>query len=265
MNHPRDWMTGTSYKVSDTASLMQVRQAGLDCIELVLHGQPWDTDYERLAEEFTAIFRQARRAGLEVWSVHLPYGRHWDISATDQETREAVAGHLVKVLQLGESWGVGRAVLHPSYEPIFPEERPLRLEACQASLRELAARTAALNIRIAVECLPRTCLGNTGDEMLELVSVSDDLIVCCDVNHLLQEKPEQFIRKVGSRIGTVHLSDYDGKDEKHWMPGEGIIDWNKVLMELTDQGYQGAFMFEVRNPPPEALKACRDRIVSNFG
>ena len=40
---------------------------------------------------------------------------------------------------------------------------------------------------IAVEDLPRTCLGRESSEMLELISVNDKLRVCFDTNHLLQK------------------------------------------------------------------------------
>jgi sugar phosphate isomerase/epimerase len=44
--------------------------------------------------------------------------------------------------------------------------------------------------------------------------------VCFDTNHLLKESSEDFARAVGPHIVTLHVSDYDGKDERHWMAGE---------------------------------------------
>ena len=35
-------------------------------------------------------------------------------------------------------------------------------------------------------------------------------------------------------IKTVHLSDYDFQDEKHWVAGEGMVNWKELLsMALT--------------------------------
>ncbi len=70
------------------------------------------------------------------------------------------------------------------------------------------------------------------------------LTVCCDVNHLLQETTEAFIDAVGSSIVTLHICDYDGIDERHWLPGKGIINWNKVLESLELAAYDGPFIFE---------------------
>ena len=49
----------------------------------------------------------------------------------------------------------------------------------------------------------------------------------CDTNHLLQETTEEFIRTVGGEISTLHVAEYDGIDERHWLPGheEGVITW----------------------------------------
>ena len=34
-------------------------------------------------------------------------------------------------------------------------------------------------------------------------------------------------------------------DERHWMPGQGIVEWPKVIDILTRSGYDGPFMYEV--------------------
>jgi hypothetical protein len=43
---------------------------------------------------------------------------------------------------------------------------------------------------------------------------------------------------------TLHVSDYDGVDERHWMAEEGIIDWKAVVAALRQANYQGPFLFE---------------------
>ena len=125
------------------------------------------------------------------------------------------------------------------------EGRRERLEACRSALFELGERATALGIRLCVECLPRTCLGNTSAEVRELIDGNEAVAVCCDVNHLLQETPQAFIGAVGGRIEAVHISDYDGVDERHWVPGRGVIDWPAVVAALARAGFAGPFMFEV--------------------
>ena len=39
---------------------------------------------------------------------------------------------------------------------------------------------------------------------------------------------------------------YDGVDERHWLPGEGIVPWKEVVTTLMESGYRGPFLFELR-------------------
>jgi hypothetical protein len=32
------------------------------------------------------------------------------------------------------------------------------------------------------------------------------------------------VRQLGDSLSTLHLSDYDGIDEKHELPGKGVLD-----------------------------------------
>ena len=83
--------------------------------------------------------------------------------------------------------------------------------------------------------------------MLYLLEPYPDLRVCFDTNHLLLETHEQYFRDLGDRIGTVHVSDYDRVDERHALPGDGVIDWPAFHYMLRSSGYDGIFMFEVKS------------------
>jgi sugar phosphate isomerase/epimerase len=47
----------------------------------------------------------------------------------------------------------------------------------------------AKNVKIAVELLPRSCIGNTASELLSIVNKVDSPFVgiCLDVNHLMDK------------------------------------------------------------------------------
>lgn len=53
------------------------------------------------------------------------------------------------------------------------------------------------------------------------------------------------MKAAGNKITTVHIADFDGVEQKHWMPGRGVIDWAKVIDELLKAGYKGPCMYEV--------------------
>ena len=96
---------------------------------------------------------------------------------------------------------------------------------------------------LAVENLPRTCIGRMGWEVARLSESCAG--VCFDVNHLLMEDHGAFLDAAASKVITTHLSDYDGVDERHWLPGMGTVSWKLVHDRLIDAGYQGPFLFEL--------------------
>lgn len=117
---------------------------------------------------------------------------------------------------------------------------------------------------IAVENLPRTCLGNTADEVSLLVSANDKLKVCFDTNHLLNEDNISFMDKLADKIITVHISDYDFINERHWLPGEGKNDWNAIISKLQEIGYNGVWMYEINLKCPKTIIRDRDLTFDDF-
>ncbi|MCE5218704.1 sugar phosphate isomerase/epimerase, partial [bacterium] len=45
-------------------------------------------------------------------------------------------------------------------------------------------------------------------------------------------------------LATLHISDHDGIDERHWIPGRGIVNWQDFAAGLDDIGYTGCLMHE---------------------
>jgi len=135
-------------------------------------------------------------------------------------------------------------------------------------LKELADIAMDLGLKLAVENLLPRMLTVTSQDMLELVSGFDPKIVgvCLDTGHacLGPEKPEDLIRKLGKRVMTVHIADNDGKDDRHWLPLRGIIDWRGVVSALSEVGYDGPFMYEampeVPGVPPRGPEKLDEKI-----
>ena len=80
---------------------------------------------------------------------------------------------------------------------------------------------------------------------LLLAAVGPSSGVCFDTNHLLKEPPREFARSMGSHVKSLHVSDYDMIDERHWLMGNGVIEWEDLIAAIAESGYDGVFMFEV--------------------
>ena len=237
-----------------------LRDSGIDAIEISL-------SYEALKTfDYKEVLRLSKLYGIELWSFHLPFlpFKDIDISSTDEKIRkfsvDLCKGYIEKATEIG----IDKFVIHPSAEPISPDERPDRLAASKNSLNELADFAAERGAVIAVEDLPRTCLGNCADEMLEILEANEKLRVCFDTNHLLKDTNGNFLKKVGDKIVTLHISDYDFVDEKHWLPGEGKVDWGEILEGLKSLGYEGVWMYEVGLGIPRTLTRSRTLTFEDF-
>lgn len=99
---------------------------------------------------------------------------------------------------------------------------------------------------LCIEELPRTCLGRNSTELLRIIAPYPDVKICFDTNHLLSEGLLHFVETCGDRIATVHVSDYDMIDERHWFPGKGKIDWPALYRALMKVGYKVVFMYELK-------------------
>ena len=185
--------------------------------------------------------------GLCPWSLHLPFGKAWDIAARDEAQRQEGGRKLAEIIRSAKDWGARVLTLHPGLEPVLPEDRPIRALRSARSVRELRDVAAPLGLQIALEDLPRSCLGNTGEELEAILDAAPGVGCCFDVNHLLQESHADFLARLAPRIIQTHLSDYDGVDERHWLPGRGIVPFGLIAETLQQSGYRGPYLFELRD------------------
>jgi sugar phosphate isomerase/epimerase len=255
----RTWKAGSSIRFSRELSaerLLNLKQAGIQAIELVLARVDTPEAAAEWRQRSRELRKQADSIGIEIWSVHIPFAKDLDISSASEEQRRQAVKHISELMDAYAPLKMKKLVIHGSYEitnPIPIEERRGRIAACRNSLAELSRKARSIKGQLALECLPRACLGNTSTEIEVLIQGIDGIGVCLDTNHLLQEKTEDFARKLGSRIVTLHVSDYDGKDEKHWLPGKGINNWTAIIQALEKIGYRGPFMFESAGTPDEKV------------
>lgn len=217
------------------------RRVGFETAELVF---PPDMPERAMTREAEIRREHILSAGLEILSAHTPFGPATDPSSANTEQRRQAIALEKRVLDRIAEWNIGIAVMHASFEPIGDDERANRLAIARDAVEELGAYALSLGVVLAVEELPRTCLGNCSAEMLQLTGHGSSAMMTFDFNHLLKETHESFINACGPYIITTHLSDYDFVDEKHWMPGVGSVPWKKVVDQLLSTGYAGQLMFE---------------------
>jgi sugar phosphate isomerase/epimerase len=227
------------------------REAGLTVME-ISDGMP---GYERL--NFAAARQLADKYGITLRSMHLPFAPFTQLDPSVPELADYTVDYFRGLIEQGAAIGIRIFVVHPSGEPIR-EHRDMRMATAKKSLVRLAEIAAAHGGVIAVENLPRTCLGKNSAEMAELISAHEALRVCFDTNHLLGQPTAEFMHDIGNKIIATHISDYDFVNERHWLPGEGKVDWQEVIAILTEIGYDGPWLYEMGLVCPKTILRDRD-------
>lgn len=257
-----DWKLGLSS--CSTSSLdeqvfAQYSQHGIGVMEISLPTELYKTI------RWNEIKQHEKNYQVEIRSIHLPYYpfETLDLSSFDQQIRKNAIDQQLELVSKASDIGIAIAVIHPSGEPYPDHERSERLLYAREALSILAEKAKQYGTTIAVENLPRTCLGNSIEEMQFLISDNDDLRICFDTNHLLKQNNSDFIRALGHQFINIHVSDYDFLDEKHWMPYEGKTNWVELVSLLEEVGYAGPFLYEISLKKPKTLDR-RDLTFADF-
>ena len=260
MTDRKNWKTGLSIGRVSEEALEHAAKAQLDVVEI-----------SGVAGDDVSLWKEipswSAKTGVTVWSIHLPFRWRTEPVANpatwDPVFWKQTYDQDKELIEYAGQAGVKVAVIHPSGEPIPDWDRPAQLRASIQHLGELSDVCKKNGMTLAVEDLPRTCLGNTGEEMKQIMESNSDLRVCFDVNHLLKEDHASFVEKVGKYIITTHISDYDFVDERHQFPMQGQINWRKLQSLLENADYNGPFLYETMpmghvwedvRPNHEALK-----------
>ena len=241
MTDYKNWTTAVSTGNPSYENLERIAKAGVKAIEVSVDWRVFqDLDWKSITDT-------AKKVGIDVWSFHLPFACEFNIASPDEELRQYSVGVLGREIEKIAPFGVKIFVVHPSTGPIEDEQRHLYMAASKRSLAELSQIARKAGATLCVENLPRHGLGHDVKEMVELASADENLRVCFDVNHLLTVYGGthlEFVKQLGDKIVTTHMSDYDFVDERHFFPGNGKINWEELITAMEVADYNGPFLFE---------------------
>ncbi|MDI6740666.1 MAG: sugar phosphate isomerase/epimerase [Candidatus Edwardsbacteria bacterium] len=135
--------------------------------------------------------------------------------------------------------GISYMVIHPSKSSRPPKYNNEGLEILVSLLKTAKNE----GVTIAIENTRKV-------EYIDFIFENIDhrnLCICYDSSHdhLYGMPPIAIIKKWGALIKLTHLSDNNGKEDNHWLPGKGIVDWIKVIDALRKIKYKGVLNLEV--------------------
>lgn len=255
-----DWKLALSVypNAINDSSLDALSAAGIGDLELCLPRAVTCVPYPLQAKKLQAL---ANKHGVQISSIHLPFC-DGNPASLDKTFREDIFIMHRILMEAAAETGISIAVLHPSSEPYTEDKREGRMELAVEMVSRLTDVATDCGITLALENLPRTCLCRTSDEMRRFLDAIPNLRVCFDTNHSLMEDNLHYLRTVGNRVVTLHVSDYDRVDEKHWLPLEGVNDWGAILSTLEEIGYTGRFLYETIEKNPLLIRQNFDKLLT---
>jgi len=199
-----------------------------------------------------------RSLGLVLDNVHVSYRRANELWSGDTAVRQAAvdehlrwlddcARHEIPIMVMHKSKGAGK----------FPPN-PAGLD----SLNQIVRRAETLHIKVAIE---NTRCPHYLDYLMTEID-SPALGFCYDSSHDRIVAPDEapaLLAKYAHRLLTIHLSDNDGKRDRHWLPGLGVVDWQRIA-QVFPLNYTGHFFLEVLPTPVQHLGTPQDFLAQAY-
>ncbi len=261
-----DWPVGLStgcfYQKSIFDCLETILASGFSLIEVC--SSPAHLDYHDI-EAVRRVSERLEAFGIGAYSFHAPFADRIDISALDSAHRAASVREVLAAGDAAAVLGSRHFVIHPGpeHQP-HPagDDRQHRLENVARSLDEIARHCQHLGMTCVLENkLPHLLFGNTADMLWILGAMTvTDVGVCLDTGHAqLGRELDTATHKLSRHLRMIHASDNRGHHDDHLPPGEGTIDWPRILGLLRTSGFRGSIMMEIagHGEPAQILDRAR--------
>ena len=227
------------------ADLDFARNTGYDAIELVFsdEGEPSiDASGSALAQVKSACIDR----GLEIVSIRPVRKDGGSLLSPDTSERTKMVDVLARGLEIAEAIGVDGMLLHPgSLEPGVSYLETWR--NFRDAMKTLAPEAERRGCSIGVENVWNKFILSPMEACRFVDEVGSSSIgIYIDVaNMVLYGYPEMWIRDLGNRITKVHVKDFRRKDGTWVQLMDGDVDWQAVMKELRNIGFDGALVSEV--------------------
>ncbi len=195
------------------------------------------------------------------YSLHAPF-TDMNLAADDNYVRESVLRRLERSIRWTSALGAEVMIFHPgnstAVERFFPGSAwRLNIE----SVRRLFRYADNYGVKALIENVPEPfpyVMKSVDDFTRFFDEVGFDVKFVLDVAHAhLRGEIVEFIKRHGSLIGHVHVSDNHGEVDTHLQVGRGAIDWEGTMTSLKASSFDGWITVESYRGVEESLQLLR--------
>jgi len=227
--------------------LRLIKKAGFDATTVW-----WEDEEGPVTVRKQEIPQRIRDEGLILENIHVPFNNSDDMWSDSKTYRDSFVSRHLEWMEDCAKYDIPLMVIHITDGDRPPAPNRYGIE-CMTRLVKAAEE---IKVNLAVE---NTIRGDSVEYLLSEIE-SPYLGLCYDSSHSRLKNHNYLLEEFKERLFSTHLSDNDGIHDRHWLPGNGIIDWKK-LCESFPKDYRGYLTLEtwptdeeVRQGPEVFLK-----------
>lgn len=226
----------------------KMKEYGFDYADYVLDGVLNGKTEEAYEEMILAEKTLADEAGVTIHQVH----GHWRFRPHDEteKFRAERAEFMRRSIRLAAKIGCKNWVIHPMM-PISMLDKwdpSVTWDVNVQFFRDLLPYAKEHDVTICFENMPEKGFSmSTVEKTLEFIHLINDdhFQLCLDTGHAaIFGNVGDAIRLAGKDLRVFHIHDNDGKNDQHWFPGMGVIDWTDFMEALREIEFDGVLSIE---------------------
>ncbi len=233
--------------------LYDIGGSGLDHAEIYVGGH--NSNIEYLEKNISDLNRIKDEYDLNFY-FHLPIDSI-NIGSQLERVRKGSIQALKRILGIGKDLNVEKAVIHPSGVSKFWRKEKID-ETIINSIEELNKISQNYEIELLVENLSR---GNFKLKDLKDLIERTNANICLDTGHANLTTDDvgifEFINSFEDEISHIHLNDNRGGYDEHIPIGYGNVNFENIILELKDIGWDGSLSMELVTKNFEYHKYCK--------
>jgi sugar phosphate isomerase/epimerase len=193
-----------------------------------------------------------RDVGLIIDNIHVPFEGCNDFWSGTESIRQNILNRHLAWIDDCARHKIPKIVMHLTQGPNPPAPN----EPGLSMIKQLVKTAEDKNVILAMENIQCT-------EHLDFIFTKIDLphlAFCYDSSHdfLWSRQPCELLNKWTDRLATTHFSDNDGQEDRHWLPGTGTINWQKIGRSFPVETYAGSLLLEVLPREDENKRSAKE-------
>lgn len=184
--------------------------------------------------------------------IHGPF-RSLPLDAHDPKIRTVVQDRFKQGLAFANAIGATHMVIHSPFAALGhyrPDQKDYVINSARATLSDVVPFAEQAGCTLVIETIfdynPATLVDFVRSFQSDFVKMS------IDVGHVFimhsnsdAPPPDYFVHAAGADLAHLHLQDTDGYTDRHWIPGDGNVNWKELFGALATLNHTPRLIVEV--------------------